>query len=126
MKIVTKDYLVPGGAQVRLSKWPTRVEPVYDTKKSYEKLLKKHVARLSDLQELYVEEPFDDQEVHERLHTLTQGIGSRPETGTWQLQTSGWQPWHSNTGTSTTSPSISWSTTGQPAFYTSASTIPKS
>ena len=52
MKIVTKDYLVPGGAQVRLSKWPTRVEPVYDTKKSYEKLLKKHVARLSDLQEL--------------------------------------------------------------------------
>jgi PPK2 family polyphosphate:nucleotide phosphotransferase len=52
MKIVTKNYLVPQGAQVRLSKWPTRVEPAYDTKKSYEKLLKKHVARLSDLQEL--------------------------------------------------------------------------
>ena len=52
MKITTKDYLVPKGAQVRLSKWPTRVEPAYDTKKSYEKLLKKHVARLSELQEL--------------------------------------------------------------------------
>ena len=52
MRIATRDFLVRKGAEVRLSKWPTRVEPIYDTKKSYEKLLKKHVERLSDLQEL--------------------------------------------------------------------------
>ena len=52
MKIATRDYLVRKGMQVRLAKWPTRVEPAYDTKKSYQKLLQKHVERLSDLQEL--------------------------------------------------------------------------
>ena len=52
MKIATRDYLVRKGTQVRLAKWPTRVEPAYDTKKSYQKLLQNHVERLSDLQEL--------------------------------------------------------------------------
>ena len=52
MKIATRKFLVRKGAQVRLSKWPTRVEPIYGTKKAYEKLLNKHVERLSELQEL--------------------------------------------------------------------------
>ena len=52
MKISTRDYLVPEGARVRLAKWPTRVAPVYRTKQEYEKLLARHVSRLSALQEL--------------------------------------------------------------------------
>ena len=52
MKISTRDYLVPEGARVRLNKWPTQVPPVYRTKDEYEKLLARHVSRLSALQEL--------------------------------------------------------------------------
>ena len=52
MKISTRDYLVPEGARVRLNKWPTQVPPVYHTKDEYEKLLARHVSRLSALQEL--------------------------------------------------------------------------
>ena len=52
MKISTRDYLVPEGARVRLNRWPTQVPPVYRTKDEYEKLLARHVSRLSALQEL--------------------------------------------------------------------------
>ena len=52
MKISTREYLVPEGARVRLEKWPTQVPPVYRTKDEYEKLLARHVSRLSALQEL--------------------------------------------------------------------------
>jgi PPK2 family polyphosphate:nucleotide phosphotransferase len=52
MKIRTRDFRVPQGASVRLGKWPTRVPPVYETKDAYQKMLARHVSRLSELQEL--------------------------------------------------------------------------
>ncbi len=53
MKIDSSDFRVEEGAAVNLRKWPTRVKPVYDSKKNYRKLLEDHVARLSALQELH-------------------------------------------------------------------------
>jgi PPK2 family polyphosphate:nucleotide phosphotransferase len=52
MKIKSRDYQVQEGDKVNLKKWPTRVEPVYTSKKDYHKMLKKQVAELSDLQQL--------------------------------------------------------------------------
>jgi len=53
MQIDSSDFRVEEGAAVNLRKWPTRVKPVYDSKKNYRKLLEDHVARLSALQELH-------------------------------------------------------------------------
>ena len=53
MKIDAKDFLVPSGKKVRLSKWPTVVKPAYTSKQEYQKLLEKHVQELSSLQELH-------------------------------------------------------------------------
>src|SRR5436190_712090 len=52
MKIRTRDFRVPAGDRLRLGKWPTRVPPVYETKDDYDKMLARHVSRLSALQEL--------------------------------------------------------------------------
>jgi len=52
MKIRTRDFRVPQGGRVRLGKWPTRVPPVYETESDYDKMLARHVSRLSALQEL--------------------------------------------------------------------------
>jgi PPK2 family polyphosphate:nucleotide phosphotransferase len=52
MKIDSKHYRVPEGADVDLRKWPTTVECVYRSKDEYEKMLGDHVARLSAQQEL--------------------------------------------------------------------------
>lgn len=52
MKIKIKDFQVQQGDKVKLNKWPTRVEPVYSTKKHYLKLLKQQVDELSELQQL--------------------------------------------------------------------------
>ncbi len=53
MKINTQDFRVSAGEKVRLGKWPTRVNPVYHSKKKYNKLLAKQVEELSDLQRLH-------------------------------------------------------------------------
>ncbi|MBB6143775.1 PPK2 family polyphosphate:nucleotide phosphotransferase [Silvibacterium bohemicum] len=53
MKIDVKDFRVPSGKKVRLSKWPTVVKPVYTSKAEYQELLEKHVAELSSLQQLH-------------------------------------------------------------------------
>jgi PPK2 family polyphosphate:nucleotide phosphotransferase len=53
MKIDSKDFCVPEGEKVNLRKWPTKVDPVYKSKKQYLELLEKHVARLSSLQQLH-------------------------------------------------------------------------
>jgi PPK2 family polyphosphate:nucleotide phosphotransferase len=53
MKIHLKDYRVAEGAEVDLKKWPTIVDPIYDSKAHYETLLTAHVAKLSDLQQLH-------------------------------------------------------------------------
>jgi PPK2 family polyphosphate:nucleotide phosphotransferase len=53
MKIETKDFRVGEDDKVDLAKWPTKVDPVYKSKKQYEKLLEDHVARLSTQQRLH-------------------------------------------------------------------------
>ena len=53
MKISSKDFRVKEGDEVDLGKWPTIVEPVYESKDQYHKLLEKHVAQLSSLQHLH-------------------------------------------------------------------------
>src|SRR6201997_506856 len=52
MKVKSTDFQVKEGDNVNLGKWPTAVEPVYESKKQYQKLLEDHVAQLSLLQQL--------------------------------------------------------------------------
>lgn len=52
MKINSKDFRVPPGKKVDLKKWPTRVKPVYKSKKQYQGLLGEQVEELSTLQRL--------------------------------------------------------------------------
>jgi PPK2 family polyphosphate:nucleotide phosphotransferase len=52
MRIESSDYRVREGASVNLKKWPTRVDPIYETSEQYQKLLSKHVEALSEQQEL--------------------------------------------------------------------------
>jgi PPK2 family polyphosphate:nucleotide phosphotransferase len=53
MKINSKDFLVRPGETVRLKDWPTSVKPFCKSKKAYQKLLEKHVDKLSSLQRLH-------------------------------------------------------------------------
>ena len=53
MKINAGDFRVSAGKTVKLEKWPTRVKPVYKSKKAYEKLLAQQVDELSALQRLH-------------------------------------------------------------------------
>jgi PPK2 family polyphosphate:nucleotide phosphotransferase len=52
MKIHSRDFRVPEGANVDLDKWPTKVEKAYQTKSQYRKMLEDHVNRLSEQQQL--------------------------------------------------------------------------
>jgi len=52
MKIDLNDYRVPEQVDIQLDDWPTRVEPFYESKKAYRKILKKQVAKLSEKQQL--------------------------------------------------------------------------
>jgi PPK2 family polyphosphate:nucleotide phosphotransferase len=52
MKINSMDFRVREGDRVNLHKWPTKVEPVYKSKRQYSKLLGEHVAQLSAQQQL--------------------------------------------------------------------------
>ncbi len=53
MKIDIKDFRVPAEAEVKLDKWPTRIEPFYQSKKEYEKHLKAQITELSEQQQLH-------------------------------------------------------------------------
>ena len=53
MKMKAGDFRVPQDATVKLDKWPTLVDPLYKSKKHYQKLLEAQVAELSDLQHLH-------------------------------------------------------------------------
>ena len=53
MKIKLKDFRVPPGKKLDLRKWPTCVEPVYQSKKQYHKLLAQQVEELISLQRLH-------------------------------------------------------------------------
>ena len=48
-----RDFRVPAGTKVKLKRWPTLVDPIYDSKKEYAKLLQKQVEELSALQKLH-------------------------------------------------------------------------
>ena len=50
MKIHIKDFRVREGDEVDLAKWPTKVDPVYESKSHYKKVLEEHVDKLSDQQ----------------------------------------------------------------------------
>ncbi len=52
MKVRSTDFRVEEGHEVNLDKWPTAVEPIYESKKQYQKLLRDHVAQFSSLQQL--------------------------------------------------------------------------
>jgi PPK2 family polyphosphate:nucleotide phosphotransferase len=52
MNVRSTEFRVQEGQKVDLYKWPTAVEPIYESKKQYQKLLKKHVEELSSLQQL--------------------------------------------------------------------------
>jgi len=53
MTIDSKDYRVPAGKKVDLSKWPTAVDPITKSKKEYKQLLHEHIEKLSSLQSLH-------------------------------------------------------------------------
>ena len=44
---------MPPGVNVKLKEWPTRVKPIYKSKKRYHKLLKEQVDELTSLQRLH-------------------------------------------------------------------------
>ncbi len=52
MNVRPTEFRVQEGQKVDLHKWPTAVEPIYESKKQYQKLLRDHVAQLSSLQQL--------------------------------------------------------------------------
>jgi PPK2 family polyphosphate:nucleotide phosphotransferase len=53
MKINIKDFRAPQGKKVKLDKWPTKVKPVYKSKRKYRELLEKQVEELSEQQQLH-------------------------------------------------------------------------
>jgi PPK2 family polyphosphate:nucleotide phosphotransferase len=53
MSINSKTYRVPPGKKVDLSKWPTIVDPFYNSKKQYKEILHQHMEKLSALQQLH-------------------------------------------------------------------------
>ena len=52
-EINTKDFCVRPNHEVKLRKWPTHREPVYQSQQKYHKLLREHVEELSALQRLH-------------------------------------------------------------------------
>ena len=52
MKIESKHFRVREGKEVNLKKWPTEVNPYYDSKKHCKKLLRERIEKLSDLQSI--------------------------------------------------------------------------
>jgi PPK2 family polyphosphate:nucleotide phosphotransferase len=51
--INAKHFRVREGEDVRLKKWPTRIDPVCKSKQQYSELLEEHVAKLSSMQQLH-------------------------------------------------------------------------
>src|SRR5271157_2378588 len=50
--IISDDFRVREGEEVKLRKWPAIVNPVYKSAEQYQKLLAEHIARMSALQQL--------------------------------------------------------------------------
>jgi len=51
-KINTDDFRVRPGKNVSLDQWPTKGKPVYSSKEEYEALLREHIEKLSEQQNL--------------------------------------------------------------------------
>ncbi len=47
MTIDSKDYRIQQGRDVQLNKWPTAVDPYYNSKERYEEILQQHMEKLS-------------------------------------------------------------------------------
>src|SRR6202044_93465 len=52
MHIKSSDFRVRAGERVDLEKWPTLVDPGYETNEEYQELLRRHVEALSEQQQL--------------------------------------------------------------------------
>jgi polyphosphate kinase 2 (PPK2 family) len=52
MTIHSKDFRVREAEAIDLREWPTKVKPVYESKKRYREMLGEHVQRLGSLQQL--------------------------------------------------------------------------
>lgn len=52
MKFDLKQFRYDGSGKLRLDKRPTRIKPVYDSKKEYKKMLSDHVDQLSAIQNI--------------------------------------------------------------------------
>jgi PPK2 family polyphosphate:nucleotide phosphotransferase len=50
MKIDSEKFRAAEGKKIKLDDWPTKVEPVYRSKKDYQKLLEDHIAELGEQQ----------------------------------------------------------------------------
>jgi PPK2 family polyphosphate:nucleotide phosphotransferase len=53
MAIHTKKFRVKEGGAINLEKWPTKVEPAYNSSKRYQSILKRHIVQLSAQQQLH-------------------------------------------------------------------------
>jgi polyphosphate kinase 2 (PPK2 family) len=53
VKIHSNDFRVAEGDKVDLKKWPTKIDPVYKSKRQYKKMLEEHIAQLSVQQQLH-------------------------------------------------------------------------
>jgi PPK2 family polyphosphate:nucleotide phosphotransferase len=52
MKVKSKDFRVPEGEKVKLKKWPTTVNPYFESKEDYQNILGEHIHELNALQRL--------------------------------------------------------------------------
>jgi len=52
MKINFREFCVQEACRIDLKKWPTKIAPVYKSKKQYQEMLQEHVRGLSELQQL--------------------------------------------------------------------------
>jgi PPK2 family polyphosphate:nucleotide phosphotransferase len=53
VKIKSKDFRIPANESVELDRWPTTVEPYFESKEQYRELLEEHVEAISKRQNLH-------------------------------------------------------------------------
>ncbi|MFM2486449.1 ADP-polyphosphate phosphotransferase [Celerinatantimonas yamalensis] len=86
MKIDPNDYRVQADEKVDLAQRPTKVEPVYDCKKEYKKMLKAFVNELHDLQHLHYASN------HQAVLLIFQGMDTAGKDGAIRHVMSGVNP----------------------------------
>jgi PPK2 family polyphosphate:nucleotide phosphotransferase len=86
MNIDSRNYRVPPGKKVNLSKWPTIVAPYARSTKQYKQLLDRHMLKLSSLQQLHYASN------RNALLLIFQGLDSAGKDGAIQHVMSGVNP----------------------------------